>query len=54
MGWPQYVYLALLCVGVGMACAKHGEPKTGKHDGWTTLISAGLLIALLWSGGFFA
>lgn len=53
MGWPQYLYLALMCIGVGMTCAKHGQPKSGEHDGWVTIISAGITVAILWAGGFF-
>ena len=54
MGWPQYTMLALYMLGIGMEWAKHGEPKTGRHNVWTTLIATALGFGILWFGGFFA
>lgn len=53
MGWPQYAYLALTFIGLGMAAEQHGKPKTGTHSFWATLIATALLLGLLWAGGFF-
>lgn len=49
----RIVFLAWLMLGLGCYLAKHGEPKTGKYDFWTALISTILQVLLLWGGGFF-
>jgi hypothetical protein len=36
-----------------MTFAKHGEPKKGKENGWTSLVSAIILYFILYEGGFF-
>jgi hypothetical protein len=54
LGIPQIIYLILWLLGAGIAMAKHGEPKTGKYDFWTTLLSSILALGLLYWGGFFA
>lgn len=56
MGWPQYTYLALIVLGLGMALAQHGEPRTGSdrtHNFFTSLIAAAISVWLLWAGDFF-
>ena len=40
--------------GIGLALARHGEPETGKHSVFTTLIAVGLMAWLLWEGGFWS
>lgn len=49
----QIIYLLLITSSLGMTFAKHGEPKTGKENGWTSLIAAGIIIFILYKGGFF-
>ncbi len=51
---PQLVYLFLVFVSIGMACAKHGEPKTGTDNGWITTIASAIVLSILWWGGFFS
>lgn len=51
MNWPQYTYLALTCVGLGMVIAKHGEPD--KHNAVSTVLTTCLVLWLLYMGGFF-
>lgn len=51
--WPQIVYLALVMMGVGVALAKHGEPRT-PYSAWGTLLATAICLGLLWAGGFFA
>ena len=53
MGWAQITIVVLLAMGLGMAAAKHGEPKGNWSFGWQ-LFAAALEIWLLYSGGFFA
>lgn len=50
---PQFIYLALMLLGLGIALAKDGEPKTGNHNFWATFIGECLLCSLLYWGGFF-
>lgn len=52
--WPQGIYLGVTVFGTGIVLAKHGEPKTGRYNILTTLITDGLILGLLWWGGFFA
>jgi hypothetical protein len=52
MNWPQYTYLALIFLGLGIAIAKHGEPSK-PHNFFTSLIATGLSLWLLYMGGFF-
>lgn len=54
MNAPQLIYLALTCLGLGMALAKHGQPKDDSHSFWWTLTASGICIGLLYWGGFFS
>ena len=54
IGWPEGIYLALLFFAFGVHAVKHGEAQTGKWNLWSAVISNGLLIALLYWGGFFS
>lgn len=50
--WPQVTYLVLVCMGAGVTLAKFGERKVTTHN-WADLVSTGLVLALLYYGGFF-
>ena len=52
MDWPQITYIVLLAIVVGIDLAKDGEPRGGRHNFITTLISAAIVSWLLWAGGF--
>ena len=52
MGIPQIVAVAWFAIAVGFAIATHGRPKSGIDSMWSTLLTVGLLSALLWWGGF--
>jgi hypothetical protein len=52
MGWEQFVYLFLLFGGVGIAIGKWGQPREYPY-GWIDVISAAIVLGLLFSGGFF-
>ncbi len=54
MGWPQGIYLVILFLGVCQHASKNGQPRTGSYDLGTALISAALILSLLWWGGFFS
>lgn len=53
VGWPQGIYLALVLIGLGVAAAKHGQPKTGTYSFWVSLPASAILLGLLAWGGFF-
>lgn len=50
---PQLIYLLLVGISLGVDIAKHGTPRTGKHDAWSGLIAMVAMLALLYWGGFF-
>ena len=49
---PQLIYLALGLIGLGIECARHGEEKKKKYDGWTTFFAMIIIWAILLWGGF--
>lgn len=52
--WPQYVYLGLTFIGLGIVLAKHGEIKTDRrHNFWVSLTLTGVILWILNAGGFF-
>jgi hypothetical protein len=50
---PQLIYLALFCAGVGMCLVRHGQPKRGEHDAFVDIIAGGMILGILYWGGFF-
>ena len=53
MGWPQFTYLVLVLLSLGIELERHGKPKTGRHSFPTHLVGVAIGITLLWFGGFF-
>ena len=53
MGIPQCIFIVLVCMGLGMSLAKHGETETETVSFWKALYGKAVLLALLWWGGFF-
>lgn len=51
--WPQFAYLCLLTVGVGMVFAKHGTPRTGNVDAFSSVVASALIVTILYYGRFF-
>lgn len=54
MNWPQYTYLVISLIGLGIYMAEHGRQKQGTYNFWTMLISTGIVYFLLIQGGFFS
>jgi len=52
MKWQAIVVLCWVFLEIGWAMGMHGQPKK-PYDGTTSFISFSILLALLWSGGFF-
>ncbi len=50
---PQLIYLAITVLSLGITMGKHGEPKLGKHDGWSHVIAVILMQLLLIWGGWY-
>lgn len=53
MSTAAMIYLSLTFIGLGVAAAKDGKPKDGKHSFFGTLITTAIVIGLLYWGGFF-
>lgn len=50
--WPQWTFLILMLIGVGVTLARFGQQKRDYHD-MGDILSAALTLWLLWMGGFF-
>jgi len=50
---PQIIVLCLLAMSLGISLVKDGEPKNENYSVWTSLLSAVILLGLLFWGGFF-
>lgn len=53
MEWPQYTYLALNLIGIGICLTKNGQPKTGYHSFISDVLCSVPAWFLLYQGGFF-
>ena len=49
---PQIIMIVLLSMDITLGLAFHGKPRPN-YNGWTSLISAIIMVALLYWGGFF-
>ena len=54
MEWPQWVYIGLTFMGLGLELARHGQRKTGEHNFISQIIATAIIYWLLWAGGFFS
>ena len=50
---PQIIMVIQLALSLGAMLILHGKPKEGKYNFWSTIVSVGAYVALLWWGGFF-
>ena len=53
IGWPQGILLAIYILSVGICMARYGEPKHDTYDLIDVMIAPGIVLALLYWGGFF-
>lgn len=53
MGYPQYIWIALMALSLLASAHLHGKPKTDKNNFFTSFVHVGLVTALLYWGGFF-
>lgn len=49
----QIIYIGLNVMGLGVALAKHGQPRTDKWNFWATFIATAIQFTILGFGGFF-
>jgi len=54
MSAPQITMITLYAIGLGVAFAQHGSPKSGTENFWITAAATGVAIGILWWGGFWA
>ena len=52
--WPQWTVLVLMLLGVGSKLAKYGQSRTDSYDFMDVFIAPGLMLFLLYMGGFFS
>lgn len=53
IGLPQFLYMALIGLNLGVVSAMHGKPRRDAYNINHTSVGAGVQIALLIWGGFF-
>ena len=53
MHWPQIALIGILACSLGLHLSRHGEPRQDKYNAGNCLIGQGILVWLLWCGGFF-
>lgn len=54
MHTPQFIYLAITFISLGLAWEQHGTPKKGDNNVWVNVIATGIAMSLLYWGGFFS
>lgn len=47
------IILVIFAINLGITLAKHGEPKDGKYNFWTEIISIFIMLSLLYCAGTF-
>jgi hypothetical protein len=52
--WPQYIYLGVTCIAIGVHIAKSGEPLGGNFNPLARFIVEFITGVVLYYGGFFA
>lgn len=50
---PIILLIILNVFSIGVDAERHGEPRTGKYNVLTTIISAIILQTILWWGGWY-
>lgn len=50
--WPQWIFLVLLVLNLGIAIEKHRDTRSSIHNFWVDLAGAAIIFGLLYFGGF--
>lgn len=53
MGVFQYIYIAIVILGLMISSYQHDKPKEGKHNVWHSIIATSISLCILYFGGFF-
>lgn len=53
MGWPQWTYVLLAGLGLGIHMALHGKARDGEYNFFVRLVAEVISVGLLYAGGFF-
>lgn len=53
MGVYQIIYLVLLGIGLLIDANSHGKPRLGDYNFFGSLVARGLMVFILFEGGFF-
>lgn len=49
----KILLIAFYAINLLLFANMHGKPKGGTYNFWTGLIDTGIIMGLLWWGGFF-
>lgn len=50
--WPQWTYVILTLIGVGLIIEQHGKPR-GNQNAYASIIGIMIQFFILFKGGFF-
>jgi hypothetical protein len=53
MNYGIVVLFMLWSLGLGMAIAKHGQPRRENYNAWITLLAILIEVGILWWAGLF-
>ena len=51
--WPQFIWIALVLTDLFLTIMRDGQVRPKRENAFTSLISAGVLNAVLYAGGFY-
>jgi len=54
MGAPQIILIVLLGISLLINAYQHGKPRTGTHNLFVSILSAGITLWILIAAGFFS
>ena len=53
-GWPQFVYVGLTFIGLGLVLARSGQKEVKTHNFWIDILASIPTWVCLYFGGFLA
>jgi len=53
LGWPQWIILGFQAFGLLVMACLDGHDRTGKHSLAVRMLDSGIILGLLYWGGFF-
>jgi hypothetical protein len=52
-GIPQIIFIALVCISLGVDSARHGKKVTRTENAFISFLAIALTLSILAAGGFF-